>query len=105
MISNLLLKLKGLNEDKFVECIVCQPFTKEELKILQELVDKETPMKVNKQANKEKVYLNDVSYVYEDVVLGECPNCETYLHEENEYGDAINYCPICGQKLDWSEEE
>lgn len=76
-----------------------------DIRLLHELVNKETPMKVNKQANKEKVYLNDVSYVYEDVVLGECPNCETYLHEVNEYGDTINYCPICGQKLDWSEEE
>ena len=72
---------------------------------IDELVNKETPMKVNKQTNKEKSYLTDVSYVYEDVVLGKCPNCETYLHEENEYGEIIDYCPYCGQRLDWSDTD
>lgn len=71
--------------------------------ILQELIDKETPMKVNKITNKEKVYFSDVAFVYSYVTLGKCPNCETYLHEENEYGDIINYCPYCGQRLDWSD--
>lgn len=69
---------------------------------IQELVDKETPMKVNKIINKERVYLSDVAFVYSDVTLGKCPNCDTYLHEENEYGDVIDYCPYCGHRLDWS---
>lgn len=73
--------------------------------IIQELINKEKPMKVNKIINKERVYFSDVSYVYSDLALGKCPNCETYLHEENEYGDIIDYCPYWGQRLDWSDGE
>ena len=33
---------------------------------------------------------------------GWCPCCEEYI-QENEYD--MFYCQMCGQKLDWSDEE
>ena len=85
MISNLLLKLRSLNEDKFVECIVGQPFTKKELKFLQELVDKETPIKVVKwELAKPET---------------RCAKCGAGLERYHDY------CWGCGQKLDWSEKK
>lgn len=48
---------------------------------LQELVDKETPMKVVDKSGS-----------------GFCPKCKEEL---TRYGDC--YCGNCGQKLDWSE--
>ena len=55
-----------------------------DIKTLQELVDKETPMKVE-----------------EELELFRCPNCNEKLLI---YKRSINYCYECGQKLDWSEE-
>ena len=70
------------------------------LNILQELVDKETPMKViEKYAHKERDYLNECSFVYTEVIIGNCPNCWEDINEN------YTYCPNCGQKLDWSDEE
>lgn len=53
--------------------------------ILQELVDKETPKKFKK--------ILDYSVV--------CPNCGHHL--DKLYGRNYDYCPRCGQKLDWSD--
>lgn len=59
----------------------------DELDLFQELVDKKTPKKVIK---KNDAPYNDFRY---------CPNgCDKVLSKNN------NYCPKCGQKLDWSEE-
>lgn len=30
-----------------------------------------------------------------------CPSCEEILDEKDRY----DYCPKCGQKLDWSDED
>lgn len=65
------------------------PFLKD-IAILQELVDKETPMKVGKP------YIDD------------CPKCGKFMIDTCEYDlyniPFIKYCPHCGQKLDWSDE-
>ena len=53
--------------------------------LLQELVDKETPIKM-KWANQ--------SY-------RACGNCNKKLHIR----ELSNYCDICGQKIDWGEED
>ena len=58
-------------------------------KLIQELVDKETPMK-----KVVKLEFNDMKMFY-------CPKCNELLHESD------NYCRECGQKLkeyDWSDE-
>lgn len=54
-----------------------------DIKTLQELVDKETPMKVE-----------------EELELFRCPNCNEKLLL---YKCSITYCYECGQKLDWSD--
>ena len=61
------------------------------LDTLKELVEKASPMKVEKQEN--LYYVNDTWM---------CPTCGKMF----EIGDdTYTYCPDCGQKLDWSEEE
>lgn len=58
-------------------------------KILKELVDKETPMKVNM----EDYHLED-EYEYP---IYNCAKCGKHLNDED------SYCRHCGQKLDWSD--
>ena len=42
--------------------------------------------------------------VWADVLR--CSICNGYLGEEDEFDlDKGNYCPCCGQAMDWSEEE
>lgn len=70
----------------------------EAIEVLQELVDKATPKKVNNEEN---------HYVFETYELshvsGDCPNCgSTFYYDEYE---TLNYCQHCGQALDWSEDE
>ena len=62
-----------------------------EIKLLQELVDKETAKKVKKR-------LKAISPIH-DIVVGTCLNCG-----EEDLKANCNYCPSCGQKLDWSIE-
>lgn len=73
---------------------------------IQELVDKATP-------KKPKVYTDTRNYIdfegncsgsYEVNVL-ECPKCGSYLFDEDDQSKACDYCPHCGQRIDWSEEE
>lgn len=52
--------------------------------ILQELVDKETPMKVT------NIHVDEWY----------CPNCFQEIGTSSHY----KRCPECGQKLDWSNE-
>ena len=57
----------------------------EHIKVLQELVDKETPMKV--------IIPKEIDFAY-------CPKC----NEKILLGKP-NYCCHCGQKLDWSDTD
>ena len=54
---------------------------------LQELVDKETPKKIVQKQVKHWIDYH-------------CPSCNHKLRRDTQY----KYCPHCGQKLDWSEE-
>jgi hypothetical protein len=58
------------------------------IKTLQELVDKETPMKVTEKL--------DAPVSYEQ--YRKCPKCKDAVAR------MYSYCPFCGQKLDWSWE-
>lgn len=60
--------------------------------LLQELVEKETPMKP-----KSKLY--GITGEGETFMYHYCPICGFYSVEK----DYANYCPNCGQKLDWSD--
>ena len=72
--------------------------TDEQWDLLKELVEKATP---KKPEYKEKIRKDN----YRDGTnIGRfdwwCPNC----HLEHISGNDINYCPTCGQALDWSDE-
>ena len=60
-------------------------------KILEELVDKETPMKLEE---------TDVE-TDKDCFNWICPRCKSF-HSESE---GYQYCSECGQKIDWSDYE
>lgn len=47
---------------------------------------------------------NESQQVLDDGAFGACPNCEYEFNSElrNEY--EIRYCPNCGQKLDWRND-
>ena len=80
-------------------CTKCQ--TNVDLILLQELVDKETPMKVD--TNTEGVYYRtkydeDVNRVVVPELNYDCPRCGLNVVIDNEY------CPQCGQHLNWSNE-
>lgn len=59
--------------------------------LIQELIDKETPMKPIKETNNEDYFIN-------------CPKCGdlVYVDDWNAY---LHRCEWCGQKIDWSEDE
>ena len=61
-------------------------------KTIQELVEKATPKKPNLEADG---YSNG-ELVYDTWI---CPSCGK--HYEVDYDD-YKYCPVCGQRLDWS---
>lgn len=60
------------------------------LEPIQELVDKETPKKVIK-------FTSEITNSEEALTFYTCPKCRMLLSNDN-------YCPKCGQKLDWSDE-
>lgn len=72
----------------------------DQLYAIKVILDKETPLKVTDiEKIKERVYLNEDSFCYEDIIEGKCPSCGKHL---NEY---YRYCSQCGQRLDWSDSE
>lgn len=66
----------------------------DDLKTLQELVDKATPKEPDKVID---TFCDDTWEYYF------CPNCEKEVECENEVDDTP-YCPFCGQALKWSEQ-
>ena len=69
-----------------------------DIKTLQELVDKETPIKPK--------IIKEEKYEWYDIFDGMrfyCPKCENELCCPLQ-GTKITRCDECGQKLDWSDE-
>jgi len=65
---------------------------KQSLDELEELKKRDTPLKVNQ------------SWEEEDNRVFDCPHCGDtwfYLNDSDEW----KFCPNCGQRLDWSDEE
>lgn len=79
-------------ESIFNSLALCDERYKENMKaldILRELVDRATP---------KKPLLRKDGYCD----TWDCPNCgETFVIEDDT--DKCNYCPNCGQKIDWRE--
>ena len=72
-----------LNKLPSVEKVLCKEYITE----LQELVDKETPIKVKPYPELKK-YFN----------VARCSKCKRVVEIDD------IYCRECGQKLDWSDE-
>ena len=70
----------------------------EERQLLQELVERATPMRPN--------YIHLINRKRK-LYAGSCAICKQYVSQEHE-GMGINemqFCPSCGQKLKWSDDE
>lgn len=67
------------------------------LSTLEKLVEKATP-------KKPKIEKHPYSIDYESSLADKyfCPNCNQFLREVAGYHLNKNYCPYCGQALDWS---
>lgn len=63
---------------------------------LEKIEAKETPLKLYYEADG----YSEGELVYDTAV---CPNCDRRF--EVEYEEHYNYCPTCGQRLDWSDCE
>lgn len=80
---------------------------KENVRTLQELIDKATPKKPSFDKSWEDEETTDIynedGSINENVC--ECPNCHKHSIYDSEYGVRFNHCHECGQALDWSDEE
>ena len=72
----------------------------DEIKLLQELVDKEAPMPVDKKTI--NVFVGNNSYV--ESWEGYCLCCKSIV-KQSFYEEEVNYCSYCGQKLSWKQNE
>ena len=66
----------------------------ENVKITIDALEKQTPKRPNLEGDG---YDTNGNLVYDTWI---CPNCEK--HYEVDY-DNYDYCPNCGQKIDWNE--
>lgn len=74
-------------------------YDQEDIRLLQELVDKETPMKVDK--NTKGSFPNyDKDDTYHTTY--KCPKCNCTIHLD--WHEERNFCPECGVKLDLGDE-
>ena len=68
--------------------------TYEDMLLIKELVDKETPKKLSEA----KIQYSIEIPAY--MVVKTCPKCNRKFDYKNM---GVNYCSICGQHLDWSD--
>ena len=87
---NYYCQFQGISEEKAKELF--EHFNNKNIDLLKEQIDKETPIKVKKR-------LKAISPIH-DTVMGTCLNCG-----EEDLKVNCNYCPNCGQKLDWGMDE
>lgn len=75
---------------------------KKAVNMLQELVDKATPMKPAVA----KIYCDEKTDIYDeygwiDPSICCCPNCGKFSIYDFEYNETYYCCTFCGQKIDW----
>ena len=73
-------------------------FNAEEIEMIKKAVEKQIPRTPQYYGDG----YSDGELVYD---YAECPTCgkDNFEYDINDWG--CNYCPNCGQALDWSEEE
>ena len=96
--SSQFLKENKLEDSQFME------WHNQSKDLLQELVDKETPMKVNKKEFLEFDCDDDFEYFPHMTFYYKCPNRKCKLHHKYELSFDTERCPICNQLLDWSDD-
>ena len=74
--------------------IIQEAFQYSFLYTIQEALEKQIPIKVEYISNED-------ADGYPVWIENSCPVCKTELDGCNYY----NYCPYCGQAIDWSDEE
>lgn len=72
----------------------------DEIKLLQELVDKEIPMPVDKKTA--TIFIGN--NLYNESWEGYCLRCNSIIKRDFNEGE-INYCPYCGQHLNWQQNK
>lgn len=73
-----------------------------EIKLLKELVDKKTPMKV---INRKTITISaDELHTYDEGWEGYCPCCKSII-KQSFYEEEVNYCSYCGQHLNWQQNK
>lgn len=91
---------------KQLKCLTCKHKNlctmERDSNIIQELIDKEKPMKVGKP---QPLFCEEDIKNYDNVELKLCPKCKrvVFPFHSSDYSK-INYCENCGQKLDWSDD-
>ena len=73
----------------------------DEIKLLQELVDKNESKDV---INKKTITISAGTNTYDEGWEGYCPCCKSIV-KQSFYEEEVNYCPYCGQKLSWKQNE
>ena len=73
----------------------------DEIKLLQELVDKNEPRDV---INKKIITISAGTNTYDEGWEGYCPCCKSIV-KQSFYEEEVNYCSYCGQKLSWKQNE
>lgn len=80
--------------EKCVNHEICKGTGCSDKKTLQKLVSKDVPAKV--------IFERKVGYISGHIIdLPICPSCGIIFSKEVEQNQ-FEYCPKCGQKLDWS---
>ena len=75
-------------------CVETSDNDEKQMDLLQELVDKATPKKLSE--TKIQYTIEIPAYM----VVKTCPKCNRKFDYKNM---GVNYCSICGQRLDWEE--
>ena len=73
----------------------------DEIKLLQELVNKEESRDV---VDKKIITIFDGTNIYDEGWEGYCPRCKSIV-KQSFYEKEINYCSYCGQRLSWKQNE
>ena len=92
-LTNLCIEYEGKYVVQFKKGV-----NRDDYKLLQELVERATPMRPN--------YIHLINRKRK-LYAGSCAICKQYVSQEHE-GMGINemqFCPSCGQKLKWSDDE
>lgn len=69
----------------------------DEIKLLQELVDKNTFRDV---VDKKTITIFDEANTYDEGWEGYCPRCKSIV-KQSFYEEEVDYCSYCGQKIKW----